>query len=69
MTINQIAVMTVNVVTEAPEPDQGDTDASPRTEPRAMRISDSAAAANAPPMIAGHATPEVEASAGRRFSA
>jgi hypothetical protein len=30
MTINQIAVMTVNVVTGAPELDQGDTDASPR---------------------------------------
>jgi len=69
MTINQIAVMIVNVVTEAPEPDQGDTHASPRPEPRDMRISDSAAAANAPPMIAGHATREVEASTGRGFSA
>jgi len=60
--------MTVNVVTEAPELDHGDTDASPKPEPRAMRTSDNAAAANAPPMIAGQATADIEAPSGLRSS-
>jgi uncharacterized protein (DUF2252 family) len=48
---------------------QGDTDARPKPDPSASRISDSAAAANAPPMIAGQATAEVAASFGRRVCA
>ena len=53
---------------EVPALAQGDTAASPNPDPSAKRTSDSAAAANAPPRIAGHATPDVEASMGILFS-
>jgi hypothetical protein len=57
--ISQIAVIAVKVVTEAPEFGQGDTDARPKPDPRASRISDNAAVAKAPPMIAAHEIAEV----------
>jgi hypothetical protein len=69
VTISHTAVITVNVVAEAPAPDQGDTEARPKPDPRARRIIVKAAAANAPPKMAGHATPEDEASSGRLVSA
>jgi hypothetical protein len=69
VTINHTAVIIVNVAAEVPALDQGDTDARPRPDPRARRISVKAAAAKAPPMMAGQATPEDEASRGCLFSA
>jgi hypothetical protein len=50
--MSQIAVIAVKVVTEAPEFGQGDTEAKPKPDPRASRIRDNAAVANAPPIIA-----------------
>jgi hypothetical protein len=58
--MNQIAVMTVNVVAEAPSPAQGDTDASPRPEPRATSISEVETATTAPQRIAGQDTADVD---------
>ena len=50
--------MIVKVVTDAPDPDQGDIEAKPKPVPSAKRISDTAAAVNAPPITAGQETPE-----------
>jgi hypothetical protein len=58
--MSQIAVIAVKVVAEAPEFGQGDTEAKPKPDPRASRISDNAAVAKAPPMIAAHEIAEVE---------
>src|SRR5271163_3316080 len=55
-----MAVITVKVVTEAPEFGQGDTEARPKPDPRASRFSDNAAAAKAPPMIAAQEIAEVD---------
>src|SRR5271168_3778633 len=55
-----MAVITVKVVTEAPELGQGDTEAKPKPDPRASRISDNAAAAKAPPIIAAQEIAEVD---------
>jgi hypothetical protein len=60
--MSQIAIITVKVVAEAPEFGQGDTEASPKPDPRARRIRDVAAAAKAPANIGGQAIAEVEAS-------
>jgi hypothetical protein len=60
--MSQTAVITVNVVAVAPRLGQGDRDSSPTPEPRATRITVKEAAANAPPMIAAHATLELGAS-------
>ena len=57
--MSQIAVITVKAVTEAPELGQGDTEASPKPDPRASRISDNPAVAKAPPMIAAHEIAEI----------
>ena len=54
-------VAMVNVVSDAPVPGHGETAASPKPEPSASRISVTAAAAKAPPMIAAHATAELPA--------
>src|SRR5690348_10479827 len=43
---------------ERPLPDQGDTEARPRPDPRASRISETAAAVTAPAMIAAQDTAE-----------
>ena len=59
--MSHTAAETVNVVAEMPEPDQGEVEAKPRPDPRITRMSVSAAAANAPPRIAGHATAEAGA--------
>src|SRR5450432_2786679 len=61
--ISQIAALTANVVTEAPELGHGETAARPSPDPRLNRMSDTAAAAAAPAMMAGHETAEREASA------
>ena len=58
--MSHIAVITVKVVTEAPELGQGDTEARPKPDPRASRISVSAAAAKAPPMTAAQEIAEVD---------
>jgi hypothetical protein len=60
--MSQIAVSAVKVITEAPEFGQGDTEARPKPDPRASRISDKAAVARAPPMIAVQEIAEVDAS-------
>jgi hypothetical protein len=60
----QIAAVMVNVAAEAPALAQGDTEARPKPAPSAIRTNDSAAAAKAPPKIAGQATPEVAVSGG-----
>jgi hypothetical protein len=60
--INQMAVMIVNVVTDAPELGHGDTDERPNPDPSATRTSVSEIAATAPPRTAAHATPELAAS-------
>jgi hypothetical protein len=57
-----MAVITVNVVAEAPEPGQGDTEASPMPDPKARRIKEVAAAATVPAMMAGQDTAGVLAS-------
>src|SRR5262245_60628890 len=62
MTMSQIAVITVNVVADAPSPRQGDTDASPSPDPSAIRMRDTEAATNAPARMAGHETAELKAS-------
>src|SRR5271169_3606241 len=70
-----MAVISVKVVTEAPELGQGDTEARPKPDPRATRINDNAAAAKAPPMIAAQEIAAVDdskvwpASPARRVSA
>jgi hypothetical protein len=66
--ISQIAAIIVKVVAEAPELGHGDTEAKPKPEPRAIRTKARAAAANAPPKIAGHAMPEIAVSRGRPTS-
>ena len=58
--MSQIAVIAVKVVTEAPEFGQGDTEARPKPDPRASRISDKAAVAKAPPMIAAQEIAEID---------
>ncbi len=62
--INQIAVMTVNVVAEAPEPGHGDTEASPMPDPTARRINEVAAATTVPAITAGQDTAAMLASRG-----
>jgi len=57
--ISQIAVIAVKVVTEAPEFGQGDTEARPKADPRVSRISDNAAVAKAPPIIAAQEIAEI----------
>jgi hypothetical protein len=61
---SQIAVIAVKVVTEAPEFGHGDTEARPKPDPIANKISDDAAVAKAPPMIADQEIPETADSAG-----
>ena len=58
--MSHIAVITVKVVTEAPEFGQGDTEARPKPDPRASRINDKAAVAKAPPMIAAQDIAETD---------
>src|SRR6516165_7222534 len=58
--MSQIAVIAVKVVTEAPEFGQGDTEARPKPDPRASSISDNAAIAKAPPMIAAQEIAEID---------
>jgi hypothetical protein len=55
-TTSQTAVITVNVVAEAPLPGHAETEASPRPDPTAMRINDTEAATNAPAKMAGQET-------------
>src|SRR5689334_15318262 len=62
VTISQMPAAMVNAFRVVPEFGHGETDARPNPEPSASRISVAAAAANAPPMIAPHATAEVRAS-------
>jgi hypothetical protein len=50
----------VIVVADAPELDQGETAAKPRPVPSATNISPIAAAANAPPMMAGQEIADVD---------
>ena len=45
-----------------PELDQGETDANPRPDPSATRISELEAATTAPEMIAGNDTADIDAS-------
>jgi|SRR5713101_101037 len=52
--MSHTAVNIVKVAAEAPELDQGDTEARPKPDPSARRIKEDAAAAKAPPTIAGH---------------
>ena len=54
--MSQMAVITPKVVTETPEFGQGETEASPRPEPRAIRIKLTATITKAPPMMAPHDT-------------
>ena len=58
--MSQIAVIAVKVVTEAPEFGQGDTEARPKPDPRANRITDNEAVAKAPPMIAAQEIAEID---------
>jgi hypothetical protein len=58
--MSQIAVIAVKVVTEAPEFGQGDTEARPKPDPRAGRISSNAAVVKAPPMIAAQEIAEID---------
>ena len=60
--ISQIAAVTVNVVALAPEPDHGDTEANPIPDPSASNRMETAAATNAPAMIADHVTADDGAS-------
>lgn len=60
--MSQMPVVTAKVVAEAPLLGQGDMEASPKPDPSANSISETEAATNAPPMIAGHDTAEVGAS-------
>src|SRR6516165_7100991 len=62
VTISQMPVAMVNVFRVTFELGHGDTEARPNPAPSASRISVTAAAVNAPPMIAPHATAEVRAS-------
>jgi len=55
-------VMIVKVVADTPELDHGDTEARPKPEPSARRMSERDAAAKAPPRIAGQDIPDEEAS-------
>jgi hypothetical protein len=45
---------------DSPEFDQGESDERPIPAPRAVKLSNSAAAANAPPETAAHETPETD---------
>ena len=70
--MSQIAIIAVKVVSEAPELGQGDTEARPKADPRVSRISDNAAVAKAPPIIAAQEIAEIGDSrvwAGSRVSA
>jgi hypothetical protein len=60
--MSPIAVITENVVSETPLLGQGDTEARPRPEASANRISETAAATTAPAMIAAHDTADLVAS-------
>jgi len=64
-----MAVITVKVVAEAPLWGQGDTEASPKPEPRATKMRVVAAAAMAPAKMAGHEVPETGDSNGRSAAA
>jgi hypothetical protein len=57
-----MAVVTAKVVAEAPSLDQGDSEAKPSPAPSDRRISVTAAAATAPPMIADQLSAEPELS-------
>ena len=57
-----MAVVTAKVVAEAPTLDQGDSEAKPNPAPSDSRISVTAAAATAPPMIADQLSAEPELS-------
>src|SRR3954468_11576566 len=57
--MSQMPVAMPNVVADAPASRQGETAARPRPEPSAISTSDTAAATNAPAMIAGHETAEL----------
>jgi hypothetical protein len=61
--MSQIPVITVTVAADAPVLAHGETEARPRPEPSVNKSAANARAANAPPMIAGHATPEADDSA------
>jgi hypothetical protein len=60
--MSPIAVITENVVNETPLLGQGDTEARPRPEASASRISETAAATTEPAMIAAHDTADLVAS-------
>ena len=57
--ISHTAASTPNVVADGLELYHGETDAKPRPDPRASKISATAAIAKAPAMIAGHDTAEI----------
>jgi len=57
--MSHIAVITVNVVAEAPCPGHGDTEANPKPAPTARSMRDTDAATTAPARIAGHDTAEL----------
>jgi hypothetical protein len=56
--MSQTAANTPNVVAEGPELGQGDTEESPRPDPRASKIRATAAMATAPAIIAAQDTAE-----------
>jgi hypothetical protein len=61
--ISHTAAYTPNVVTEGPELDHGETEESPRPDPRASKIRATAAIATAPAIIAGQDTADTALSA------
>src|SRR5882762_11384784 len=56
--ISHTAAATPIVVADAPTFDQGETDEKPSPVPSANRMSDNAAATNAPPITAAQDTPD-----------
>src|SRR5579862_2503126 len=58
MTISQMMVATPTAPADAPAFVHGETDDKPRPVPSASRVTDSAAATNAPPMTAAQETAE-----------
>jgi hypothetical protein len=62
--MSQMAADTANVVAEIPWFFHGDTEASPSPDPSANRVSDTAAATNAPAKMAGQEAAAVDLPAG-----
>jgi hypothetical protein len=61
--MTQTAANAPNVVAEGPELGQGDTEESPRPDPKASKIRPTATIANAPAIIAAQDTAETALSA------